>query len=187
MFEYRLDNELSLKLKDHEDSAELFELIEASRTHIAEWMSWVHQIKNQQDVLKNIERDLLDYSRQKGMHCLILYRGRIVGSASLKYFDWGVKSAEVGYWIAPDYQGKGIISRAAQALTDYGFDHYKLDKIEIWAAEENHRSRSVPERLGFVLEGMRRANERINGRSHNMMIYGLLRSEWKNQSRRHKR
>ncbi|EXJ23241.1 Ribosomal-protein-L7p-serine acetyltransferase [Alkalibacterium sp. AK22] len=186
MFEYKIDQELSLKLTMPKDSAELFELIEVSRAHIGEWMSWVHQIKSQQDVQDSIEQNLIELSKQKGMHCLIVFRGKIIGSASLKYFDWDVRSAEIGYWISPAHEGKGVMSQTAQALTDYGFEYYKLNKIEIWAAEENVRSRSIPERLGFVLEGMRRANERINGRSHNMMIYGLLRSEWKNMSRFHR-
>lgn len=185
MFEHKIDQDLSIKLKDHQDSEELFKVIEQSRAHLKEWMTWTDSIRTVEDVAKATQRNLIDFSQQKAMHYLILFKGKIVGTIGLKQFDWTVKSAEIGYWISPDHQGKGIITRAAKTMIAYGFDQIKLNKIEIWAAEKNTKSRNVPERLGFVLEGMRRSNEYLDGEYHNMMIYGLLKTEWTNQQERH--
>lgn len=185
MFQYKIDEDLSLKLNDYQDSEEFYNLIEASREHLKEWMTWVDAIKDQNDVEINIQRNLLKFANKKGMHFLILYKSKIVGSIGLKEFSWDIKSAEIGYWISPEFQGKGIITKAVKAVLIYGFDTVGLNKIEIWAAEKNTKSRNVPERLGFVQEGIRRNNEIIDGKYHNMVIYGLLKSEWEKQEDRH--
>ncbi|MCC5894718.1 MAG: GNAT family N-acetyltransferase [Alkalibacterium sp.] len=178
MFEYKVNEDISLKLEDHTDSKELFDLIDASRSHLSEWLSWVDKIQTEKDIIESIKRNLIDFSKQEGMHFVILYKGEIAGTVGLKYFQWDVKSAEIGYWLAPDYLGKGIMTEAVKGVMAYGFEYVSLDKIEIWAAEDNLKSRSIPERLNFVHEGMRRNNELIKGTYHTMMIYGMLKSEW---------
>jgi len=178
MFTYKVDEEVSLKIKDFQDSSELFNLIDSSRDYLKKWMTWVESTKNEEDVRKRTKNDLYEFAEQKGMHFLILHKGSIVGTISLKYFDWSIKSAEIGYWLAEEFQGQGLMTKAVKALLDYGFDQLHLNKIEIWAAKKNMKSRSVPERLGFVQEGMRRDDEIINGKYVTMIIYGMLKSEW---------
>lgn len=178
MFTCKVDEEVSLKIKDFQDSAELFKLIDSSREYLREWMTWVDATKNEEDVSERTKKDLYEFAEQKGMHFLILYKGSIVGTISLKYFDWSIKSAEIGYWLAEEFQGKGIMTKAVKAVLGYGFQQLQLNKIEIWAAEKNTKSRSIPERLGFIQEGVRRDDEIINGKYVTMVIYGMLMSEW---------
>ncbi len=54
-----------------------------------------------------------------------------------------------------------------------------LNRVQINCAVENLRSRAVPERLGFKLEGTLRQTEILEDKSGNWAIYGLLKSEWK--------
>lgn len=178
MFYYKIDEELSLKLKDYQDTKELYALIESSRDHLKVWMNWIHKVNGEEDIREGTNRNLQQYADQKSMHYLIIYKGEIAGTVGLKGFNWDVKSAEIGYWLGSDFQGKGIMTRAVKALMEYGFNYVGLDKLEVWAAEGNTKSRSIPERLGFVQEGMRRQNEILDGTYHNMIIYGMLKSEW---------
>lgn len=178
MFYYKIDDELSLKLKDYQDTKELYTLIDASRDHLKEWMTWIHKVNSEEDIREATKRNLQQFADQTGMHYLIMFKGEIAGTVGLKGFNWDVKSAEIGYWLGPDFQGKGIMTRAVNALMEYGFDYVGLDKLEVWAAEGNTRSRSIPERLGFVQEGKRRQNEILDATYHNMIIYGMLKSEW---------
>ncbi len=45
------------------------------------------------------------------------------------------------------------MTRVAKALTEYAFNELGLNRVDISAAAENKKSRSIPERLGFVNEG----------------------------------
>jgi ribosomal-protein-serine acetyltransferase len=93
--------------------------------------------------------------------------------------SWEKRQAEIGYWLDKDTQGKGIITRATTTLVTYAFQEYGLNKVEIHAAVGNKKSRAVPERLGFTQEGILRQTEWLNGRAHDMVVYGVLASEWK--------
>jgi ribosomal-protein-serine acetyltransferase len=63
-------------------------------------------------------------------------------------------------------------------LIDIGFRERGLHRITIRAGVENVRSRAIPERLGFTREGLQREAGRGMGRYYDLVIYGLLESEW---------
>ncbi|MBZ9635229.1 methyltransferase domain-containing protein [Clostridium sp. FP1] len=54
-----------------------------------------------------------------------------------------------------------------------------LNKIEILIAEENFKSRALPEKYGFKEEGIIRDAEWLNDKYVNHILYGILKSEWK--------
>ncbi len=178
MFTYKVDEEIVLKFKDHQDSRELFELIDRSRVHLKEWMTWVDEVQSVTDIETATKKHILAFADQRAIHMLIVYKGAVAGSININRIDWSIGSAEIGYWLGSGFTGEGIITRAVSSLLDYAFSNLNLHKIEIWAAEGNTKSRSIPERLGFIQEGMRRDDEWINGRYVTMMIYGMLKEEW---------
>lgn len=93
--------------------------------------------------------------------------------------DRADRKTELGYWIAEDYQGRGIVTRAVRALIDHAFAVLNLNRVEIQAAQTNVRSRAIAEKLGFRLEGTLRQSEWADSRYLDHAVYGLLRAEWK--------
>lgn len=87
-----------------------------------------------------------------------------MGSIGYLYLDHENKKTEIGYWLGKEYEGKGFITKAAKILINYAFEELGLNKIEIGAASDNIKSRAIPEKLGFKLEGELRDYEYINGR-----------------------
>ncbi len=82
--------------------------------------------------------------------------GRVIGSAGfvtpLKPGDAAHqgRSAEIGYALSPDYWGRGIIPEVVRELLRYGFQDMELDEIWCTHYAENHRSRRVIEKSGFM-------------------------------------
>jgi len=181
MFEHLVDEEITLKLKDYQDSEAVFQLIDQSREHLKQWMPSVEDIHSVEDVNKRMRKHLKELTEQEGIHFLIYYKNDLAGSISIKEIDWQVRSAELGYWLGSGFTGRGIINRTSTALLEYVFEEMDLHKVEIWVAEKNAKSRRIPEHLGFIKEGMRRDNELIDGTYYNMVIYGLLKEEWRQQ------
>lgn len=66
-----------------------------------------------------------------------------------------------------------------RAVVDYAFGRLGLHRVEIRCAADNHRSRAIPERLGFTQEGVLRESGYLNGRFVDMVVYGVLASEWR--------
>jgi ribosomal-protein-serine acetyltransferase len=101
-----------------------------------------------------------------------------VGVAGFNSINWSNKTAYIGYWLGEGFQGNGIMTKVAKALTDYAFIELGLNKVEIRAAVENKKSRSIPERLGFKNEGCIRQAEWLYDHYVDHVVYGILADEW---------
>ena len=87
--------------------------------------------------------------------------------------------AELGYYIAEEYWGKGIMTEAVKQICKYVFA--KSDIIRIYAEPfaYNIASCRVLEKAGFQYEGTLRSNAVKNGRVIDMKMYSLLKAEIK--------
>jgi ribosomal-protein-serine acetyltransferase len=109
-------------------------------------------------------------------------RGEFVGLIGLVRVHERTKSGELGYWVDRKAEGKGLVSRACAAMLDHAFGELGLRRVEIRLAASNSRSRAVPERLGFTLEGTARQAEPVGDRWEDLLVFGMLASEWKSRS-----
>ncbi len=82
--------------------------------------------------------------------------------------------SEVGYMLAKEHQGKGIMHEAITEVIRYGFETIKLHSIEAVISPENTASRRVVERAGFMLEGLFRESEFFEGKFISKAVYSLL-------------
>ena len=89
------------------------------------------------------------------------------------------QTAELGYYIAEEYWGKGIMTEAVKQICEYVFA--KSDIIRIYAEPfaNNIASCRVLEKAGFQYEGTLRSNAVKNGKVIDMEMYSLLKAEIK--------
>jgi ribosomal-protein-serine acetyltransferase len=111
-----------------------------------------------------------------GFQAVIVQSGRIVGVCGFHAVNWQHRSTSIGYWLDERAQGQGIMTRTVQALVEHALREWGLHRVEIRAAPENHRSRAIPERLGFQQEGVLKAAERLGDRYLDSVVYGLVAS-----------
>lgn len=158
------------------DAAELYAVVETNRAHLARWMPWAAD----QDLAateKFIAETEGQIDRNDGFQAVIAPEGRIIGVAGFHSIDWTNRNTSIGYWLAEHAQGKGTMTTIVHALVDHAFTEWNLHRIEIHCAPANHRSRAIPERLGFREEAVLRETERIGDRYLDGVVYGLLRQE----------
>lgn len=183
MFLYKIDEQVSLKLVELNDAERIFELTDSSRSYLKEWLSWLDFTTSVEDSREFIQGSLKNYAENKSLNAVILFNGEIVGTAGFNSINWSNKTAQIGYWLGKDYQGNGIMTQVARGLTDYAFSHLKLHKVEIRVAEGNKKSRSIPERLGFINEGRVRQAEWLYDHYVDHMVYGVLMDEWRENNK----
>lgn len=178
MFVHIINEDLSLKLIELRDGESIFELTNLSREYLREWLPWLDITTKLEDTKEYIKMSLKGFAENKSINTVILFKGQIVGVAGYNSINWSNKTAYIGYWIGKEYQGNGIITKVAKALTDYAFIELKLNKVEIRAAVGNKKSRNIPKRLGFVNEGCIRKAEWLYDHYVDHVVYGMLAEEW---------
>lgn len=62
------------------------------------------------------------------------------------------RNAELGYWLAEPFWGKGIITRAVKQMVEYGFKTWDINRIYARPFGSNKGSQKVLEKAGFILE-----------------------------------
>ena len=184
MFTYKVDENITLRLLNESDVPELFALFEQNREHLTEWQDWPNAIQTVEDCKAFIQRHERDFEAGKELGSHIEYRGKLVGMCGLSKIVSVVRKAEIEYWIAEEYEGKGIVTQACRGLLEHAFGTMNLNRIalkfkHVSAEWENGRSRRVAERLGFTQEGILRQDGMTKGKMMDMVMYSLLAEEWK--------
>ena len=87
--------------------------------------------------------------------------------------------AELGYYIAEEYWGKGIMTEAVKQICEYVFANSDIIRIYAEPFAYNIASCRVLEKAGFQYEGTLRSNAVKNGRVIDMEMYSLLKAEIK--------
>ncbi len=130
------------------------------------------------DSLAFIRSVLEMFAAHDGFTAAIWHRGRVAGVIGTHRIDWRNRRAELGYWLAEEFQGRGLMSDACRLAITHLFGEMDLHRVEIRCAAGNAKSNAIPRRLGFKLEGTHRDAELVNGRYHDLLVYAMLKSEW---------
>jgi RimJ/RimL family protein N-acetyltransferase len=88
------------------------------------------------------------------------------------------RQAEIGFTLAPAYQGKGFAGEAVRALLDHLFRVQGLHKVSAECDARNTASARLLERVGFAREGRLRSHTWIKGEWTDDLLYGVLAEEW---------
>lgn len=108
----------------------------------------------------------------------ITVNGKAIGSiGAFRQTNIHNKTAELGYYIAEEYWGKGIITEAVKQLCDYVFSHTDIIRIYAEPFAYNIGSCRVLEKAGFQYEGTLRSNALKNGNVLDMKMYSKLKTE----------
>jgi ribosomal-protein-serine acetyltransferase len=175
--EFDLGGGARLRTINEEDADELSAVIAKSRDHLARWMPWAagQTLDGTLEFIRQARKQAAD---NLGFQRAMTDEGRIVGTIGFHRVEWEHRLTSIGYWIAQEAQGRGIVTRSVHALTGHALDAWMLNRVEIRAGVENLRSRAIPERLGFVQEGVLREAERVGDRFVDHAVYSMLAREW---------
>ena len=103
--------------------------------------------------------------------------GRVIGSiGAFRQGNIHRQTAELGYYLAEEYWGKGIMSGAIRRLCDIIFETTDILRIYAEPFSYNAGSRRALEKAGFRYEGLMKSNAVKNGKVVDMALYSLTRS-----------
>ena len=107
----------------------------------------------------------------------IEHQGTVVGAVDLN-IETPISVASLHYGLSPTHWNQGLMTEAAQAVVNWGFTEFELEKIYSWADVENIGSWRVMEKIGMKREGTLWSQGVNRGVRQDYHYYGILRSEW---------
>ncbi|MDE5738001.1 MAG: GNAT family N-acetyltransferase [Oscillospiraceae bacterium] len=103
---------------------------------------------------------------------------KVIGSISIfRQENIHRRTGELGYYIAEDYWGKGIMTEAVKQICEYVFNHSDMIRIYAEPFAYNSTSCRVLEKAGFQLEGILKNNAVKNGKIIDMKLYALVKAK----------
>lgn len=181
MFEFKVDDQINLRLLEPRHADALFALTDANRDYLRQWLPWLDTVVSVADTLKFIEATQKQFAANNGFVTGSWYQGELAGVVGHNSIDWPNRISALGYWLGIEFQGKGVVTRSCRALITHAFAELRLNRVDIRCAVGNGRSRAIPERLGFQQEGIIRQAEWLYDRFVDHVVYGMLASEWQSK------
>lgn len=87
--------------------------------------------------------------------------------------DIFVKNMELGYWLAEEQWGKGIMTRAIIEIVEYGFQHFDITRIFARPFGTNIGSQRALEKARFVMEGKFEKTIYKNKKYYDEIVYAV--------------
>jgi ribosomal-protein-serine acetyltransferase len=180
LFQLPVDDEIALVLAEERHAAAVTAMIVRNQQRLARWEPWAEQPATVDGTRAFIRAALEDFLRGRQISTIIaLERGqRFVGRCGLRINPYA-GTADLGYWLDGEFEGRGIASRSARALVTNAFAELGLKRVELRTSVDNARSRALAERLGFVFEATLPAALRFARRSADMVLYSVTAEQWR--------
>ncbi|MBI1878814.1 MAG: GNAT family N-acetyltransferase, partial [Chloroflexi bacterium] len=100
--------------------------------------------------------------------------GVVVGTCGFHAWNKPHFRAEIGYELAREYWGQGLMAEAIRAILKFGFEEMGLNRVEAMVLAGNNSSAGFLEKLGFQKEARLREYEFVQGKFRDVLLYSLL-------------
>ena len=180
-FRLKVDSEIELRLLEEEDAQPLSALVDTNREELAKWFPWVEESRYPEGILEYIRLSRERFWEGKTLDCSLWYQGKPAGSIGIKDINKeNNRAGEIGYWLDKKSWKKGVMTKACRGLIGHAFSRMALNRLEIRSATDNLRSQRIPERLGFVREGVLRQAQYLKGDVKDLVLFSMIAEDWTN-------
>ena len=171
----QVSDDIALYPLSVDDIFKIFNTLNNEREYLREWLPFVDTTREVEDTGNYVRYVLQTADKQ----FTIYYNDQFVGLIGFKDTDADNKKIEIGYWLSQNAQGRGIMTQSVSKLVEYAFNEMGMNRIQIKVAVGNNKSRRIPEKLGFQMEGIERDGELlVDNVFTDIAVYSLLRKEY---------
>lgn len=164
---------LLLRRMTQDDKHDIFEMRKDPRMH--EYTD-TKRDENIDDTTAYIDKMLRGVDENKWIIWAIEHKAskKVIGSISIWNIDKNQETAELGYGIVPDYQGKGLMKEALLSVINYGFNTMRLKLLDAYTEEENISSIKILGSCKFKAVNKVDEPGYCNDRLYHMIVYRLV-------------
>lgn len=147
---------LMLRMPEPGDGTKVNQAITASLDELKPWLVFANDEPSVDDTEINTREAHAKFIKRESLRYLIFKKdtNEFVGSTGFHNINWDVPKVEIGYWIDSRFSGIGYMKEAIERITEYALEDLGCHRVEIQCESENQRSRAIPEKLGYQLDGV---------------------------------
>lgn len=139
--------------------------------------------QSDEDFEKELQKHLQGYASYRSRFILFLLvdktTGKTVGRCGIHNWNREHNRGEIGYnMVDENEKRKGLMTEAATAVLQYGFETMKLHRIEALVGPNNVPSLKIIDKLGFQKEGVFRGHWLVDGKYEDTHAFAILRDEY---------
>ena len=178
MFAIVLDDKAELRPLEPWQADEFLAHLDRARAAVDPWIPWASRSTDLDSARATLQRYADLAARDGGRLYGIWIDGTLVGGTMFVAFDAAAGTCEIGCWLEPAGQGRGLITRAAEHLVDWAVRVRGIHRVEWHTRPDNTASSNVARRLGMRLDGVLREQFSYRGVRHDTEVWSLLAPEW---------
>ncbi|MCL3780032.1 N-acetyltransferase [Prolixibacteraceae bacterium JC049] len=170
--------EVTLKHLTLDVTTTLYSIVEKHRDELGKWLPFVAFMQNVLDAEEYIQQ-LIDLTYDGSTEVFsVFHHSEWVGMVVLKDMDWYTQKTELGYWIHPEFQNRGIATTALKLVIEYCFEELSMHRLQIKVATGNKPSLALVRKFPFKQEGVERDSEKVNNQFFDLAVFGCLKSDY---------
>lgn len=150
-------DEFSLTRWQSGDCPAVAAAVSGSGAHLADWVPWAVGGYTEADAAEFLRLTHENWETGRAYEWAIRAGGSLAGAIGVMTRDGGV---EIGYWLAREFTGRGLVTRAVSLLVSDAFAR-GAGYVEIKHDEANVRSGAIPARLGFSVVRKELADDEV--------------------------
>ena len=179
MFAVDLGNDAELRPLETWHAEQFAEHMDRARVHIRPWVGPAFVTATVDGARGTLQR-YASASANDGARLFGIWRaGRLRGGAMFTHFDSASGVCELGCWLEPAAEGRGLAAGACRLLLGWAFDERGLHRAEWRCRVDNERSARLAQRLNMTLEGVLRQSWPVAGVRHDKQVWAILAPEWR--------
>ena len=120
---FELSDGVELRSLTEADVKELYALIEANRSYLAPWMPWAAG-QTAHGTAEFVRKSIKQEADDDGFQVAVIVDGAIAGVLGHE-LDRENRTTTIGYWLAEDQQGRGLMTAAVKRLLGHAFDELR--------------------------------------------------------------
>jgi RimJ/RimL family protein N-acetyltransferase len=178
VFAITLDDGAELRPLEPWRAEEFLAHLDRARAAIDPWIPWASMNTDLDSARATLQRYADMAASDAGRVYGIWLDGTLVGGTMFVSFDATARTCEIGCWLEPTAQGRGLVTRAVGHLLDWAVRERGIHRIQWLTRPDNTASSNVARRLGMRLDGVLREDWTYLGVRHSTEVWSLLAPEW---------
>ncbi|WP_433720770.1 GNAT family N-acetyltransferase [Actinoplanes sp. CA-051413] len=174
MYAIDLGGGAQLRPLDPWQAPEFLAHMDRARATVDPWIPWAGISTDLESATATLQRYADKAANDSGRLHGIWLDGTLVGGVMFVHFDVAAGTCEVGCWLEPAAQGRGLITRAARLIIDWAIEVRGIFRVEWHCRTDNAASSNVARRLGMRLDGVLRGEFLYKGVRHDTEVWSLI-------------